>query len=67
MKEKGIDWKNVNPQEMLSASYSSAQGYAKIASQVVKPTSSQSTGGCGVDTGAPASLPVPKQQSGCGI
>ena len=68
MKEKGIEWKNVNPQEILSANYSSAQGYAKIASQVIKPTtSSQSAGGCGVDTGAPASLPAPKQQSGCGI
>lgn len=68
MKEKGVEWKNVNPEEMLSASYSSAQGYAKIAAQVIKPTSSQkSAGGCGVDTGAPVSLPAPKQQSGCGI
>ncbi|MBI2482533.1 MAG: hypothetical protein HYV76_03180 [Candidatus Vogelbacteria bacterium] len=48
MKEKGIEWKNVNPQEMLSASHSSAQGYAKIASQVIKPADSQSAGGCGI-------------------
>ncbi len=67
MKEKGTEWKNVNPEEMLSANYSSAQGYARIASQVIKPASSQSAGGCGVDTGAPVSLPAPKQQSGCRI
>ena len=67
MKDKGIEWKNVNPQEMLNADYSSAQGYAKIASQVVKPAGSQSAGGCGVDTGVPISTPAPKQQSGCGI
>ncbi len=49
MKEKGTEWKNVNPEEMLSANYSSAQGYAKIASQVIKPTtSSKNAGGCGV-------------------
>ncbi|MEK7217747.1 MAG: hypothetical protein AAB640_01785 [Patescibacteria group bacterium] len=67
MKSKGVEWKNVNPQEMLGAGYSSGQGYAKIASQVVAPSSSQSGGGCGVDTGAPVSAPAPKQQSGCGI
>jgi hypothetical protein len=67
MKDKGTEWKNVNPQEMLGANYSSAQGFVKIASQVTKPASSQSAGGCGVDTGAPVSLPAPKQQSGCGI
>jgi len=70
MKEKEIKWKNVNPQEMLSASYSSAQGFANIASQVTKPASSQSAGGCGVDTGgahANDSAPAQKQQSGCGI
>ncbi|MEK7645699.1 MAG: hypothetical protein AAB374_01135 [Patescibacteria group bacterium] len=67
MKSKGVEWKNVNPQEILGAGYSSGQGYAKIASQVVAPSSSQSGGGCGVDTGAPVSAPAPKQQSGCGI
>ena len=67
MKSKGIEWKDANPQEILGAGYSSGQGYAKIASQIVAPSSSQSGGGCGVDTGAPVSAPAPKQQSGCGI
>ena len=67
MKERGIEWKNVNPKEMLSADYSSSQGYAKIRSQVIKPASSQGAGGCGVDIGIPVSAPAPKQQSGCGI
>lgn len=47
MKNKGVEWQNVNPQEMLGANYSSGQGYAKIASQVVAPSSSRS-GGCGI-------------------
>jgi len=79
MKEKGIEWKNVNPQEMLGANYSSGQGFANIASQVIKPASSQSAGGCGVERPAAevdgieavpvetSSTPAPKRQSGCGI
>lgn len=66
MKSKGIDWKDVNPQEMLSAQYSSSQGFANIASQVTQP-SAQSAGGsgCGLDNGgAPAVQP---QQPGCGL
>jgi hypothetical protein len=46
MKNKGVEWKDVNPQEMLGANYSSGQGYAKIASQVA-PVSKQQTG-CGI-------------------
>lgn len=66
MKNKGIEWKDVNPEEMLGANYSSAQGFAKIALQVTAPNSSKSAGGCGVDAGAPVSLPQ-RQQSGCGV
>ena len=66
MKGKSIEWKDVSPQEVLGINYSSASGYARIASQVVAPVSgSQSGGGCGVDTGEPAA--PQKQQSGCGI
>lgn len=65
MKSKGIAWKNVNPQEILGADYSSAQGYASVASKVTQPTQRQGSGGCGVDAGVPA--PQPKQQVGCGI
>lgn len=46
MKNKGVDWKDVNPQEMLGINYSSAQGYKNIASQIVLPQRQQ--GGCGV-------------------
>lgn len=70
MKNKGIDWQNVNPQEMLGFNYSSATGFAKIASQVSLPSNSRSSGGCGVDTGSSLqSAPVPSQRqpSGCGI
>ena len=68
MKDKGIDWKNVNPQEMLSAEYSSSRGYANIASQVTQPNS-QSAGGSGCGLGdAGASAPAPQsQQTGCGL
>lgn len=65
MQNKGIDWKDVNPQEMLGASYSSAQGYQRIASQVVQPQQQGGGSGCGVDTGGSAS--AQRQQGGCGI
>ncbi|OGF70754.1 hypothetical protein A2930_04375 [Candidatus Giovannonibacteria bacterium RIFCSPLOWO2_01_FULL_45_34] len=61
MKNKGVDWKDVSPQEILGAAYSSSQGYAKIAAQVAEPQK-RGGGGCGVDAGAPV-----KQQGGCGI
>ena len=65
MQNKGIEWKNVNPQEILGINYSSAQGYARIASQVVQPQQQRGGNGCGVDTGETA---VPQRpQSGCGI
>ncbi len=65
-KNKGVDWKDVNPQEMLSANYSSNRGYASIASQVTQPQTSSSGSGCGVDAGAPAAV-QPQQQAGCGV
>ena len=65
MKNKGVDWKDVNPQEMLGANYSSGQGFARIASQVTAPSRPQGGGGCGVDGGIPV---VPRRQSsGCGV
>src|SRR3989344_8373461 len=36
MQNKGTDWKNVLPREVLGVNYSSAEGYAKILSQVEK-------------------------------
>ncbi|MDO8481592.1 MAG: hypothetical protein Q7S75_00740 [bacterium] len=65
MHNKGIDWKDVSPKEMLGADYSSASGYARIMSLVSKP-SDKGSGGCGVDTGevAPATA---RRESGCGI
>lgn len=44
---KGIDWDAVDPKEILGASYSSAQGYKQILSQV-EPVQKKSSGGCGV-------------------
>ncbi|MEK7586643.1 MAG: hypothetical protein AAB453_02115 [Patescibacteria group bacterium] len=81
LKEKNIEWQNVNPQEILGADYSSGQGYAKIASQVAPTGNSHGGGnGCGVGASAPQrqssgcgidagqSVPVPQRQpSGCGI
>lgn len=68
MKSKGIDWKKVNPQEILSAEYSSSRGFANIASQVTQPNS-KNTGGSGCALGG-AGTPAPqqqRQQSGCGL
>ena len=67
MKNKGIDWKNVNPQEMLSAQYSSSKGYANIASLVTQPNSQSASGsGCGLGD-AGSSAPTQSQQTGCGL
>lgn len=65
MKSKGVDWKNVNPKEILGIKYSSASGYAKIASQVAQPREQSGGNGCGVDTGRTAA--PQREQSGCGI
>jgi len=46
MKNKGVEWKNVSPQEVLGAEYSSGSGYANISSQVTKPQQGQGGGGC---------------------
>src|SRR3989344_2215315 len=65
MKNKGVDWKNANPIEILGADYSSASGFAKIASQVVRPQEQSGGGGCGVDAGG--AVAPQREQSGCGI
>ena len=44
---KGIDWKAVNPKDVLGAAFSSAQGYSQIVAQT-QPVQSKSSGGCGV-------------------
>ena len=48
MKNKGVEWKEVNPQEMLGMNYSSAAGYRKIAAQVTAPEQQGKGGGCGI-------------------
>jgi len=65
MKNKGVVWKDVIPQEMLGINYSSASGYQKIASQVVQPQGRQGGSGCSVETGE--AVAPQRQQSGCGI
>lgn len=66
MKSKGVDWKNVNPQEVLGINYSSASGYAKVSSQVNQQQPQRGGSGCGVDAGQPAQ-PRQQQKSGCGV
>ena len=46
MQQKGTAWKDVSPQEMLSAPYSSSSGYRDISSQVTQPQQGQGGGGC---------------------
>lgn len=48
MKSKGVEWQDVNPQEILGINYSSASGYKKISSQIVTPSGSQNGNGCGI-------------------
>lgn len=64
LKNKGVEWKDVNPRDVLGLNYSSSSGYQQVASQTPVSTSSQGGSGCGVGGAAPA------QQaggSGCGI
>ena len=66
MKNQGVEWKDVNPQEMLGVNYSSGQGFARIASQVTTSGNSHNGGsGCGVGAGAPVA--PQRQSSGCGV
>jgi len=73
MKNKGVEWKDTDPREMLGIDYSSASGYRRIAAQVKTPQQQEGGNGCGVDTGAPtqrqpASPTLQRgEQSGCGI
>lgn len=45
--KKGIDWKDVDPKQVLGKEYSSASGFQNIIKQV-DPTQIQGGGGCGV-------------------
>ena len=65
MKNKGVAWQDVKAQEMLGANFSSASGYARVASQVTQPEKQNGNGGCGVDNGEPKA--PPRQQGGCGL
>jgi hypothetical protein len=44
---KGIDWKEINPKEVLGVNYSSGSGYQEILKQVAPPSGSGG-GSCGV-------------------
>lgn len=46
MKGKGIEWKDVSPEEVLGVNYSSASGFASVASKVTMPKQ-QRGGSCG--------------------
>lgn len=45
--KRGTVWANIDPKEALSATYSSAQGYRQILSEV-EPSTPKGGGGCGV-------------------
>ncbi|MBI2035971.1 MAG: hypothetical protein HYT12_04830 [Candidatus Liptonbacteria bacterium] len=47
MAAKNISWDNVDPKEILGASYSSAQGYSRILKEI-EPATYGGGGGCGV-------------------
>lgn len=67
MNGKGVDWKDVNPQEILGNNYSSSRGYANIASQITQPQQQKGGGnGCGIDAGVGVA-PQQKGGSGCGL
>lgn len=69
MKNQGVEWKNINPQEILGNKYSSASGFRNISSQVSGPQQQNRSGsGCSIDVGgAPQRQQQRVQQSGCGI
>jgi hypothetical protein len=48
MQNKGVNWQDVDPKEMLGSDYSSSKGYAKISSEVAVPPGYQGGNGCGV-------------------
>lgn len=70
MKGRGVEWKNVDPKEVLEINYSSASGFANVASQVTASSRSSGGGGClpaqagGV---GPLDSARGKQQSGCAV
>lgn len=47
-KKQETDWNKVSPQVVLSAQYSSSQGYRQLLNQVQPQQAPQSKGGCGV-------------------
>ncbi|MDO8664593.1 MAG: hypothetical protein Q7K44_03580 [Candidatus Liptonbacteria bacterium] len=65
MQNNGIDWNSISLKSILGASYSSAQGYARIQSLVIPEPSTRSQGGCDVDAGQTAQ--PQRQQSDCGV
>jgi len=48
MKSKDIEWKDVNPQEMLGFDYSSISGFRNISSQIAPSAQRGGSNGCGV-------------------
>lgn len=65
MKEQGVSWGKVTPQEILGKEYSSASGYAQIAARVT-PLLKKGGGGCGVEAGV-QTVPDTRQQQQCGV
>ncbi|HEY4500222.1 MAG TPA: hypothetical protein VJH25_00330, partial [Candidatus Paceibacterota bacterium] len=70
MKDRGVEWKDVNAREMLGINYSSTGGFAKIAGQVRAPEQRQGGSGCSIDTWEQSTIVpqnAPQKQVGCGV
>lgn len=63
---KGISPKSVDPKDVLGATYSSGQGFARIQTLAPSAPATQAQGSCGVDAGQTAA-PQQQQQGGCGV
>ena len=48
MQQRGTDWDDVDPKQVLGADFSSSAGYAQIAAQVTRPEQPGGGGGCSV-------------------
>lgn len=68
MKNRGVEWKDVDPQEILGSNYSSAQGYSNIVSRISISTQRSTGIDCGIDNPSVSNItPTSVPQNGCGI
>lgn len=66
MKQKEVEWQDVNPQEILGINYSSSSGFARISAQMTPSSGSGSDNGCDLGNSVVNAGAAPKQV-GCGV